>query len=1273
MIDKLNAYGVALKTLNGLTISNEDAVKQMALAFSTMTPEKMASFAATNKLNQALLEEILLHTECSEEVIKSVLEHYSAATSKGVDKVATDSLTFSMSNLTTAIKANIAAMAKWLFLTPAGWLTLAIAGATAATAAYLKFGPTVENLTERFEEANDTYQATKNELSQLESQLSSVKTRIEELDELAKNGRLTPDQAAERQDLEKTNQELERQLQVKQKLAEIQAADAEQAAVNLYEGKEYRSITGDYRTGARGEYSHVVEYDGVEYVQDILDRMRELRDEEAALNAEWDSGSIASEAYQDRLADIQAEYKKLDAAIAETAPDLQKTADSIQSTSGENYELKQSIIEVLDAWLLFDATATEALAHLRQSAGTDVKDAADHIVALGYLLEDTDLLSGMDRVYAKADYNDAISNFTEQFGEFIDKAIEAGVVSDDSRASIIKLAEALIQVPDAGSINVFSPNLTGHISSIKTVEKNIDSLSEALAEFRDDGIVSFETFDELKTTFGNFDTFESFINVAGNSASTMAEVKKATNALAEEYLNSKEFLSGMTEATAEATIADLKHLGVTNAKEFVMQRLAAAELEESMAAAGLTGALYDETGAIRDEVAAHLASVGATEEDLEALQNLRLEKLKAKLTSTDFVEASETTIATLMAETKAALGAGKAYEILAKIEDWRALNSRAIATGGRLYNYEKVMAGYEAELDKLMADIEVSDVDLNIGVKPSKKSGKSAAEEAAEKVKDAFSAVYNEWKHRLDMQEITLEQFYAWLDGDEGYKKYFDKSKYLIDEYRKYEKEAFDGMKEVREGYIQDIDHEISLLDGEKDKENEIIALYEEKRKQLMALLEAHKEYLRSVGVSEVEILRNDDVQDLVSRLHEIEKSVGDIQQSVHDAISDNINNLIELTEELIRKYCEDLIDSLEDQKDEYAKLIELRKELLQLSEREADYQDSIAEKTERLAEIENQLAALKRDNSREARLEEGALKEEQKELQKELADEQRDHYIESAEDALDKEQEAFEKMQDEKIEEIEDFLDSNLRVNQAALNQLDNMNAKLYQKLENYALNYTDTTREELLSMWEDATAAAEKYGSVTNASKMYADSDVDSEAQAIVRQMRDNGSKYGAASAEERKRLADSSLKLGAQLGELLGMPVYRDDNGTWWIGDKELFKVYHTGTAAAGGSPTLKQNEVFAKLEDTEMVLPRGPQAVIEKLFDFDLGAMLDKWMKPLTSTFVPAQQMQFAGAGGPSIVIDAPIHMTGDLTEETLRVLKNHPRVIADAVSKQLRNY
>lgn len=1260
---RLNAYGAALTTVKSLSADNADAIETMALAFKAMTTEKIKNFVATNNLSKALLEEILVQADLDQEVIESILSYHASTMAKGTDKVASDSLTFSMSNLTTAIRANIAAMAKWLFLTPAGWLTLAIAGATAATAAYLKFGPTVENLTERFEEANDTYQATKNELSQLESQLSSVKTSIEELDELAKNGRLTPDQAAERQDLEKTNQELERQLQVKQKLAEVQAADTEQAAVNLYEGKEYRSITGDYRTGARGEYSHVVEYDGVEYVQDILDRMRELRDEEAALNADWDSGSIASEAYRDRLAGIQDEYKKLDAAIAETAPDLQKTADSIQSTSGENYELKQSIIAVLDAWLLFDATATEALAHLRQSAGTDVKAAADHIVALGYLLEDTDLLSGADRVNAKSDYNDAISNFTEQFSEFIDKAIEAGVVSDDSRASIIKLAEALVQVPDVGSIDVFSPNLTAHISSIKTVEDNINSLSEALAEFRDDGIVSFETFDELKTTFGNFDTFENFINVAGNSASTMAEVKEATNALAEEYLNKTEFLGNMTDATAEATIAELKHLGVTNAEEVVMQRVAAARLEAKLESAGLADVTWESARQF-------LYEAGAAETDISALQALRAAKLENKVSCTDFLTAESSVIVGLMKEAEAA---GIATASLKALYEMRTIEDNPLLKGltfsERTDKLNSLVAQAKADLKEFSADLTVPALKLT----PKESSGKSAAEKAAEQAKNAFSAVYNEWKHRLDMQEITLEQFYAWLDGDEGYKKYFDKSKELIDEYRKYEKEAFDGMKEVREGYIQDIDHEISLLDGEKDKENEIIALYEEKRKQLMALLEAHKEYLRSAGVSEVEILRNDDVQDLVSRLHEIEKSVGDIQQSVHDAISDNINNLIELTEELIRKYCEDLIDSLEDQKDEYAKLIELRKELLQLSEREADYQDSIAEKTERLAEIENQLAALKRDNSREARLEEGALKEEQKELQKELADEQRDHYIESAENALDKEQEAFEKMQDEKIEEIEDFLDSNLRVNQAALNQLDNMNAKLYQKLENYALNYTDTTREELLSMWEDATAAAEKYGSVTNASKMYADSDVDSEAQAIVRQMRDNGSKYGAASAEERKRLADSSLKLGAQLGELLGMPVYRDDNGTWWIGDKELFKVYHTGTAAAGGSPTLKQNEVFAKLEDTEMVLPRGPQAVIEKLFDFDLGAMLDKWIKPLTSTFVPAQQMQFAGAGGPSIVIDAPIHMTGDLTEETLRVLKNHPRVIADAVSKQLRNY
>lgn len=136
-------------------------------------------------------------------------------------------------------------------------------------------------------------------------------------------------------------------------------------------------------------------------------------------------------------------------------------------------------------------------------------------------------------------------------------------------------------------------------------------------------------------------------------------------------------------------------------------------------------------------------------------------------------------------------------------------------------------------------------------------------------------------------------------------------------------------------------------------------------------------------------------------------------------------------------------------------------------------------------------------------------------------------------------------------------------------------MNQDLFDDLMEYALKYTDTTREELLSMWDDARAAAEKYGSFTNAIQMHPGGDSSTRASEIMSEMRSNGTAWAASSnQQERDWYAKQNESLAEELSGLLGTPVTKDKNGVWWVNGQRLFDDYASHAGSASGSKRVQQ---------------------------------------------------------------------------------------------------
>lgn len=1184
IVAKFIALGSVSKGLiidNGLLVSS----------FTKLSYAQIASVAATSRLDAATLSATLKSAGFNQSqrneiatlwiAEKAKLQNASATT---IQSAATTGATASTLGFTAALKGLWVVMKAHPLMSVITILTLLapvlskIIDATTTTA---------KEAEEAFSNSSVALQESKTKIESLENELDNLKKRLDDLDKFAQYGSLTPDQEAERKEIEKTIGSLKEELAIEEKLAEYRAQRASSDAYETMRKKTYEVGTGALTTLDDGvqivDSQFASGADAIIYYVDQLKNLEKQKDNLKDQMRGLASGDPQIASLNDQIASIDATIVEYHGALGVIVPEQQGLCDAIIDTSGAAAENKRYTLDAINYW--------------KEYAGVieDAKQVAEEFAAVSYAI---------------------------------------------------------------------FPNLSSHIKSLKTTEETVTDLRDALADFRDDGFVSMETFAGMAEVFGAFpDEFEKFVSIASDSQSTMSEVTAAANDLAEAYLNNTDFLASLTDGTVDATIATLKNIGVTNAEEVVTLRVAAARAEAVLASKDMVDATWDVAVKILEEA-------DAAETDIAALQNLRIAHFNAASAGVDFVNANADTIQSLIDTASAAGLAAEQIGSLIKLEEMKS----QIGTGGLTgTEYLEKMRSLAARADKELETIKSNSLKtgIQIGLKPTDTSGKTAAEKAAEETREAFEKIYNAKKHELDMEKITIKEFYAWLDGQDGYKKYFQAQGETLADFQKYSKEVFDGMRDVHQQYLDVFDHEISVIERTEDSENELIAKYAQKRAEVHELIKELRKYLELQNMTEAEIISNEQYRAYMDMLYSIEDEVASIQEDAYEKQAGYVNDLIDLTEELIRQETEDHIDALEEEKDMYSELIQQRKDLINLSRDQDTYERDRQNKLKEIQKVQERIAALDLDDSRAAALEKQGLLEELNKLQIELDDMQTEHYIESAEKALDDKEKAVHEEYDREIKALEDFLDDNSAINQSALNELDKMNQDLFNRLESYAAHYTDTTRDELLKMWEEVTAAAEKYGSVTNASKVYEDSDVDNKVKDIIRKMRENGQEYARSTDPARKQaLADKSLEHGADLQELLGVTVERVD-GTWYIGDgpnrKKLFDVYHSGTPSVGGRATIKQNETFALLEKGESVLTKKQTNVLwEALKTFDLTKKLSSSISKFIPGSVKSEEKKEINI---EVVMQPTIY--GDATDVTMGVIRKEARNVADIVASKLR--
>lgn len=206
-------------------------------------------------------------------------------------------------------------------------------------------------------------------------------------------------------------------------------------------------------------------------------------------------------------------------------------------------------------------------------------------------------------------------------------------------------------------------------------------------------------------------------------------------------------------------------------------------------------------------------------------------------------------------------------------------------------------------------------------------------------------------------------------------------------------------------------------------------------------------------------------------------EALNEEKEGLEDA-QDAINNLLDMTMDMLKQQYEDEKDALDKQLEAFEDKINKQKEYLDLQRQEEEHQDELAEKNQAIADIQAELNEIQFDNSAEAQKRRLELLNELTNAQKELSDYQADYDYDTKNDALDKELDSYKNMIDQKKQYISDTLQDEYNLYLEAIGLIEGRSSDFYNRLVKWNRVYGDHLTSTVKTAWDACYEAMDKYG---------------------------------------------------------------------------------------------------------------------------------------------------------------------------------------------------
>lgn len=1132
-----------------------------------------------------------------------------------------------------AVGSKIAGFIGGSVLGPIGAVAAVVAAAILAFKGLRAVLPTLSDKKQQLEE-------TKTDISQIESKLSEVKSRLEELNAIENPSLADQDEIDK---LEKENEQLEWKLELKKKLADMEAVGVENAAIDKYnyeftETRQYGRSTR--KNGVDGFYN---ELDSVEtYTKKAEEAWSRYNDAILSGNSKTaEKANSDAERWEEKrreaIQNMGSEYQRMKNIADENGITgaTQKGRDILDTLAQMELELAK-----LEGVSLSAGTAMSSM--LDQYKYAPLKEALDKMKETGTLSAEA-----IQQMYEEgqkiAETGEDLENPNYLLMLLIETLSELlGIDLSSGTQAFGIFADALNGVGDAAK-NASDGLQSIDYETVDAAKSKVDAVTAAMKDYKEYNGLTKSSVDKLTAAFpalrdALYDS-EGKLTAQGRAA---LKSKDAMLALTKTTLASEKAINGMNLAEAKEELKKLR-------AEIYKTQLAM----ESVGGAGSTPItkrdsnrpradgnkiryLQEKAGILEAQITSRESAI---DEIMKSL-NSNFTKSSSSGSSADkFKQALEKQLKILKHQLEMErITYEEYYAGVAKIRDaYQAKNPTKYQEEiwdlekeifkGRLTTFEDFVNDYNTIAENQMAD------------------GKIVA------ARTAYDQILDETKKMIDwgvsyglsengefMQKVRKQ----WRDTC---KAIMDQIKSVYDDYESYA-DTFDlwGSGTGKVGFTKTDFYEKWLKDT-KEAYDKGLLLY----------------------------------KDYVAQYNQIAGKLFNIRR-------DSIDTIINMTIDMIKQEKEDQIDAIEEQVDAYQELIDKKKELLEQSNDELDHEEKVAELVSEIAELQSKIAQLSLDDSREAAAKRQELEKQLRDKQKELDREQRDWGLDQTKGALDDTKDEFEKEKEEEKKIIEKSINDWMSLYRQAIKMLESDWNGMYSKLMEYNEKYCNSIDgvDSLRTAWENVDAVVKQYGydveAVRNSGgnlgiappnpmngNLVTNGVDEAGVKAVVAQMRANSVAWHSADASEKKRLEQENLRLGNSLGQY-GLKVVRDEpTGVWYIdhkGGTRLFDRYHTG-GVVGNKPTNNDREVLALLEKGELVLDDKKKRALSAMFD-RLAAVASS-----------------AAATKMSYRIDGPTTQAGDVFAPSVSVVINHDgemddndarrygQLTADAVLEKLR--
>ena len=728
--------------------------------------------------------------------------------------------------------------AKAFLATPIGWIfatTVAIYGIAKAvdwcTTSYKEHVENLKNLKNEYEEV-------KSNLENIESEIESVSQKMRDLSSI------NSPTLVEENELKQLTREvallktkktlLEETAALKQNETEKTFNEAMDAGGFIQSAYASHPDTSDLNWFQKFLLWFNDEYSG--YGSNSFVNINDLLDEYSSSETSEERKGEIHEALREQLNKFQDLESGIDYSTASEA--TKENLDLIYDFY-EKYFVVMGNIE--DAWIsVFGrekyAEATNALTDLSEKGeltgeklaslyGTQGNENLtafiNHLVDLGLVNFDASLIDKIESVDGAT--KDGVVTSEELTAAFNNGTISSKDLTSSLNSTAVQLNETINKIEDAAGA---TDNLANKFKKLSEVQKGIKSLNDAIKDLRDDGRVSFNTLSDIQENFSNLGVdsgkLSEYISQLAKATSE-SEISEILTDLSNAAIDAKYSTEELANADENVIAAMLREAGVANALEVAHARVTEAKILNILNSKDLKNATLDGVNQLLAE--ANILPITASQ-----YQIYRAKKIAANALTAN----NSKSISALLTEANAANNLGKGYAVLQKLKDAYDTFERTKDPRGKSALASRI-SSLKQELQQVLNSVSIKPVTIKYSG-GSYSSSSSSSSSSTDKHKDEFDDWLAEIKHRLEMDEITQEQYLDELN--KKYQKYFsDLTKYQ-EEYWKYQEEVYDGVKEL---YKEELEAQKEALEEKLDALKEF---YDEQKKMLEDQFE-EEDYLK--------------------------------------------------------------------------------------------------------------------------------------------------------------------------------------------------------------------------------------------------------------------------------------------------------------------------------------------------------------------------------------------------------------------------------------------